>query len=151
MVDDRGNPASVTADRYLSMVKDQVWPEIRSRAGCGRWWWQQDGATSHTANDVIKFLSQKFNQRIISRRSPIDWPAYSPDLNPLDYHFWSYAMMHVRRVKPATIDELRTVVEDVVKTIPESMVRKTVANIRKRCRACLMAEGNNFKAFLKKI
>ena len=60
-------------------------------------------------------------------------------------------MMHVRRVKPVTIDELREVVEDMTKTIPETMVRKTIANIRKRCRACLMADGDHFEAFLKKI
>ena len=46
-------------------------------------------------------------------------------MNPLDCFFWSYAMMHERRVKPASIQELMEVVEDVA--------RKSVANIGKRC------------------
>ena len=79
----------------------------------------------------------QFRGRLISRRSDITWPPYSPDMNPLDYFFWGYAMMHVRRVKPASIQELMEVVEDVARTIPEEMVRKSVANIRKRCRATL--------------
>ena len=151
MVDEDGRPQSVTAASYLNMMKNHVWPEVRASAGQLKLWMQQDGATSHTAEDVIEFLMDKFRGRLISRRSPIDWPAYSPDMNPLDYHFWAYAMMHVRRVKPQTIDELKEVVEDVARTIPEEMVRKTVANIRKRCRACIMADGDHFEAFLKKI
>ena len=72
-------------------------------------------------------------------------------MNPLDCFFWSYAMMQEQRVKPASIQELMEVVEDVARTIPEEMVRKSVANIRKRCRAYIVAGGDHFESFLKKI
>ena len=91
----------------------------------------QDEATSHTTHDVLNFLREKFQGRVISRWSEIGWPLYSPDLNPLDYFFWSFAMIHVRRQKPATLDELKTIVEDVAATVQEDMIRAAVGNIRK--------------------
>ena len=151
MVDDNGRPASVNAERYLSMLREDVWPEVRSRAGRRQYWWQQDGATSHTTNAVLDFLDSKFHGRIISRRSDIPWPPYSPDLNPLDFFVWGYVMQQVRRIKPETIDELKAVVEDVVSSIPEEMIRKSVANLRKRCEACLAADGGHFEHFLKSM
>ena len=72
-------------------------------------------------------------------------------MNPLDCFFWSYAMMHEPRVKQASIEELMEVIEDVAQTIPEEMVRKSVANIRKQCRAYIVAGGDHFESFLKKI
>ena len=148
MVDADGRPASVTSERYLAMIREEVWPEVRFRSSRRLFWWQQDGATSHTANVVLDFVKEKFRGRVISRRSEIGWPPYSPDLNPLDYFLWGYVESQVRRVKPATIDELKTAVEDVVRTVPEEMVRAAAANMRKRCRACLAASGGHFEYFL---
>ena len=58
-------------------------------------------------------------------------------------------MMHMRRRKPTTIDELKAVVEDVVRTVPVEMIRQAATNIRKRCRACIQADGGHFESFLK--
>jgi len=151
MEDDEGRPMSVNGARYLAMVRDDVWPEIRIQAGRRRYWWMQDGATCHTTDDVLAFLGAKFGDRIISRRSAIEWPAYSPDLNVLDYWFWSFAMIHVRRAKPESLDELKAVVEDVAATATTEMIRNAVANLRRRCRACVMADGGHFESFLKSI
>ncbi len=99
----------------------------------GRWnsyWWMQDGATSHTMLDVLRFLLDKFRGRVISRLSEIIWPPYSPDINILDYLFWLYTMMQVRWRKPTT-EEQKETVEAVAHTIPEEMVRNVVVNICK--------------------
>ena len=50
-----------------------------------------------------------------------------------------------------TINKLKEVAEDMVRTIPEEMICKTVANIRNRERACILANGDHFESFLKKI
>ena len=88
--------------------------------------------------EVIVWLNAKFWGRVISRKAEVEWPPYSPDLNPLNYFIWSYAMNHVRRREPTTIDELKETVEDVAHTVPEQMIRDAVANIRKRCKACVL-------------
>ena len=56
-------------------------------------------------------------------------------------------MIHVRQRKPATIDELKETVGDVARTVPEQMIRDAVANIRKRCEACVLADSNHFESF----
>ena len=78
-------------------------------------------------------------------------PPYFPDLNVLDYFFWSFAMAQVRRVKPSDIDELKATVEEVARSIPVEMVSDAVWNLRKRCGACEDASGGHFESFLKSM
>ena len=151
MVDERGRPTSVTSDRYLAMVRDSVWPEVRYASSRRKYWWQQDSATSHTTNNVLDFVKEKFRGRVISRRSEVPWPPYSPDMNPLDFFLWGFVLDQVKRIKPTTIDELKIAVEGVVSTVPEEMVRAAAANLRKRCEACLAASGGHFEYFLKSM
>ncbi|GFV34488.1 hypothetical protein TNCV_467021 [Trichonephila clavipes] len=48
-------------------------------------WFQQDGATCHTARATIDLLRDTFGDRLISRFGPVNWPPRSCDLTPLDY------------------------------------------------------------------
>ncbi|GFW86555.1 hypothetical protein TNCV_4333391 [Trichonephila clavipes] len=48
-------------------------------------WFQQDGATCHTARATIDLLKDPFGDRLISRFGPVNWPPRSCDLTPLDY------------------------------------------------------------------
>ena len=49
-----------------------------------RWTLQQDGAPSHTANDMINYLKRE-NVSFIELQM---WLPNSPDLNPVDYAVW---------------------------------------------------------------
>jgi hypothetical protein len=53
-------------------------------------WFQQDGATAHTAVFNIAALRRLFQQRVISRFGDLPWPARSPDLTALDFCVWGY-------------------------------------------------------------
>ena len=121
-----GRNVSVNGERYLNMLQNQVWPEVMGIVRRNSYWWMQDGDMSHTTLEVLRFLLDKCRGRVISRGSEIIWPPYSLDLNVLDYFFWTYAMMQVRRRKLATIDELKETVEDVARMIPEEMVWEAV-------------------------
>ncbi|GFU59771.1 hypothetical protein TNCV_4467661 [Trichonephila clavipes] len=48
-------------------------------------WFQQDGATCHTARATIDLLKDTFGDRLISRFGPVNWPPRSCDLTLLDY------------------------------------------------------------------
>ncbi|GFS88581.1 hypothetical protein TNCV_1461861 [Trichonephila clavipes] len=39
-------------------------------------WFQQDGATCHTARATIDLLKDTFGDRLISRFGPVNWPIY---------------------------------------------------------------------------
>ncbi|GFY04745.1 uncharacterized protein TNCV_419991 [Trichonephila clavipes] len=53
-------------------------------------WFQQVGATCHTARATIDLLKDTFGDRLISRFGPVNWPPRSCDLTPLDYFLWGY-------------------------------------------------------------
>ncbi|GFV48406.1 uncharacterized protein TNCV_3026761 [Trichonephila clavipes] len=53
-------------------------------------WFQQDGATYHTARATIDLLKDTLGDRLISRFGPVNWPPRSCDLTPLDYFLWNY-------------------------------------------------------------
>ncbi|GFW58098.1 hypothetical protein TNCV_2742441 [Trichonephila clavipes] len=42
-------------------------------------WFQQDGATCHTARATIDLLKDTFGDRLISRFGPVNWPPTSCD------------------------------------------------------------------------
>ena len=130
------------------MLKNEVWPEVRGLAGRRGWWWQQDGAIVHCSDEVLAFLEEKFRGRVISRRGDNPWPPYSPDLNPLDFFFWGFCMAEVFRLKPATIEELKTVVEDLAAELSGDVIRGVMASFRRRCEACIEADGGAFEYLL---
>ena len=48
-------------------------------------WFQQDGATCHTAEAMLDVLRSVFEDRNISHRADVVWPLRRSDLTPLDY------------------------------------------------------------------
>lgn len=47
----------------------------------GTTWFQQDGATAHTAKALMNILKEMFGDRLISHRADIEWSPRSSDLN----------------------------------------------------------------------
>ena len=54
----------------------------------GNIWFQQDGATCHTADAALYVLRPVFEDRIISRRADVVWAPQCYDFTPLDYYLW---------------------------------------------------------------
>ena len=74
--------------------------------------------------------------------------CHSPDLNPLDFTFWGQSMQKVWEVKPSTIPELKTVVEEYFAGLTPDFINKCVGNIRKRAELCIQANGSHFEHLL---
>ena len=53
-------------------------------------WFQQDGATAHTAGKTMDMLRMNCPLRVISIFGDIPWPSRSPDLSPLDFFLYRY-------------------------------------------------------------
>ena len=149
-MDEPHRPRNMNGESYHAMVRDEIWPEVRQRASHRRWWYMQDGAPAHCTAETIAFLEQKFRNRVISRRSEngVNWPPYSPDLNPLDYFYWGYCMSEVFRQQPESIDALKNIIEEFTAEMSMEILRKSVTNLCKRCRLCIEAGGNHFESYL---
>ncbi|GFW43249.1 DUF4817 domain-containing protein [Trichonephila clavipes] len=76
-----------------------LWAELNNH-DVQELWFQQDGATCHTARATIDLLKDMFGDRLISRFGPVNWPPRSCDLTPLDYFLWSYVKSLVYADKP---------------------------------------------------
>ena len=50
-------------------------------------YFQQDGAPPHYHRDVRAYLDAVFPDTWIGRRGPIEYPARSPDLTPMDFFY----------------------------------------------------------------
>ncbi|GFS96913.1 putative DD41D transposase [Trichonephila clavipes] len=81
---DEGHDVTVNGDRYRAMITNFFIPELNNH-DVQMLWFQQDGATCHTANVTIDLLKDTFGDRLISRFGPVNWPPRSCDLTPLDY------------------------------------------------------------------
>ncbi|GFU56049.1 nuclease HARBI1 [Trichonephila clavipes] len=77
-------------------------------------WFQQDGATCHTARATIDLLKDAFGDRLISRFGPVNWPPRSSELKPLDYFLWGYVKSLVYADKPQTLDHLEGNIRRVI-------------------------------------
>ncbi|GFW56403.1 transposase [Trichonephila clavipes] len=84
---DEGHNVTVNGDRYRAMITNFFHSEL-SNHDVQELWFQQDGATCHTARATIDLLKDTFGDRLISRFGPVNWPPRSCDLTPLDYFLW---------------------------------------------------------------
>ncbi|GFV66093.1 transposable element Tc3 transposase [Trichonephila clavipes] len=102
---DEGHNVTVNGDRYRAMITNFFIPELNNH-DVQELWFQQDGATCHTARVTIDLLKDTFDDRLISRFGPVNWPPRSCDLTPLDYFLWGYVKSLVYADKPQTLDHL---------------------------------------------
>ena len=65
-------------------------------------WFQQDGATAHTAEISTQVFRTMLPGRVIFRLGDITWPACSPDHAVPDYFLWGHDT-----IRPANIVELK--------------------------------------------
>lgn len=59
--------------------------EMAEEHDLGDVWFQQDGATAHTARISLAVMRQMFPGRLVSLRGDIGWPARSPDSSMCDF------------------------------------------------------------------
>ncbi len=95
--DESGDAATINSDRYLKMLKTKFMPALRRKCNndIDVVWYQQDGATPHTARHVLAWLEKVFGEQFVSFRTEREWPPHSPDLSPLDFFLWGYLKYRV--------------------------------------------------------
>ncbi|GFW91985.1 uncharacterized protein TNCV_2152651 [Trichonephila clavipes] len=124
---DEGHNVTVNGDRYRAMITNFFIPELNNH-DVQELWFQQDGATCHTARATIDLLKDTFGDRLISRFRPVNWPPRSCDLTPLDYFLWGYAKSLVYADKPQTLDHLEDNIRRIIADIRPQMLEKVIEN-----------------------
>ena len=106
---------------------------------------QQDGATAHTANNTMHFLKQCFEDRIISKDL---WPPRSPDLSPPDFYLWGSAKNSVFKENPKTLEDLQTAIRNHITSIQPQTLQNVFRNMCRRVDVCLQNQGGHFQHML---
>ncbi|GFT10062.1 transposable element Tc3 transposase [Trichonephila clavipes] len=124
---DEGHNVTVNGDRYRAMITHFFIPELNNH-DVQELWFQQDGATCHTARAPIDLLKDTFGDRLIPRFGPVNWPPRSCDFTPLDYFLWGYVKSLVYADKPQTLDHLEDNIRRVIADIRPQMLEKVIEN-----------------------
>jgi hypothetical protein len=106
-------------------------------------WFQQDGATAHTARNAMRVLKDMFPARVISRRGTIEWSERSPDLNACDFFLCGYLKSKVYEKKPRTAMDLKQNIRDEVAAISPTILQQVMQNFQKRLRECVDNNGRH--------
>ncbi|GFW14805.1 DUF4817 domain-containing protein [Trichonephila clavipes] len=109
------------------MITNFLIPELNNH-NVQELWFQQDGATCHTARATIDLLKDTFNDRLFSRLGPVNWPPRYRDLTPLEYFLWGYVKSLVYADKPQTLDHLVDNIRRVIANIRPQIVEKVIEN-----------------------
>ncbi|GFV67311.1 uncharacterized protein TNCV_3670661 [Trichonephila clavipes] len=121
---DEGHNVTVNSDRYRAMITNFFIPELNNQ-DVQELWFQQDGATCHTARATIDLLKDTFGDRLISRFGPVNWPPRSCSLTPLDYFLWGYVKSLVYAYKPQTLDHVEDNIRHVIAGIRPQMLENS--------------------------
>lgn len=133
---------TVTAARYREMLSSFLFPKL-DEITLGDVWFQQDGATAHTARDTMQLLREHFPERLISLRGDHPWPARSPDLTPCDFFLWGYLKSIVYNDRPQTLLHLKNNIRNAIADIPVSMLERVEENFKKRVSQCIDNGGHH--------
>ena len=129
---------NLTGQRYLDQViQPQVLPHLRTMGNGAIY--QDDNAPPHRARIVNAVLHQE-------NINHMDWPAKSPDLNPIE-NLWDDLKRRVsnRPHSPHTVAELCVALVEEWQHIPQLQIQNLINSMRHRCVAVCRANGSYSK------
>ena len=94
---------AVNANVYRNLLEQKVIPSLKE-SPIQPAIFMHDNAPCHTARRVKQDLAEE-------NIDVVDWPALSPDLNPIE-NWWHIIGEQVRRRTPTTVDHLWSIIED---------------------------------------
>ncbi|GFS51980.1 transposable element Tcb2 transposase [Trichonephila clavipes] len=127
---------SVNGTRYCNEI---LLPYVRLfRGAMGlQFLFMDDNAPCHRTVAAEQLLESEDIERM-------DWPARSPDLNPIE-HVWDFLgrRLAARTLPPVTIRELRLALQDEWAAMPQQLIDTLILSMGRRCETCLAVRGDH--------
>lgn len=93
----------------------------------------QDNARPHSSESTKRFMRR-------NRVKVLDWPPYSPDLNPIE-NLWAYLSKRVSVLAPFGTDALEVAIVMEWNRIPQSYINTLVTSFERRVKECIRVGG----------
>ncbi|GFV42678.1 transposable element Tcb2 transposase [Trichonephila clavipes] len=110
----------------------------RDRGAMGlQFFFMDDNAPCHSTVAAEQLLGSEDIERM-------DWPARSPDLNPIE-HVWDFQgrRLAARTLPPVTIRELRLALQDEWAAMPQQLIDTLILSMGRRCETYLTVRGDH--------
>jgi len=117
---------------YVQILQNHLIGGARRQFG-RRWRFQHDNDPKHTCRVAKQFLEHHVPETI-------DWPANSPDLNPIE-NLWSVIKRRVEKRRPKNLNELEQFLHEEWTRIDKSIIIHLVGSMKARCLAIIESEG----------
>lgn len=119
--------------QYHQIIRHQLIPSARKLFNLRNWTFQEDNDPKHTANSTRAL----YNQLHIPRE---EWPANSPDLNPIE-NLWQYLDVMCKDRKCNTKEQLFETLQAAWNRIPETYLMSLVESMPRRLNAVIDSKG----------
>ncbi len=125
--------STVNAAIYQEILEHFMLPSADKLYGDADFIFQQDLAPAHTAKGTKSW----FNDHGVT---VLDWPANSPDLNPIEY-IWGIVKRKMRDTRPNNADDLKAAIKATWASIPPQQCHKLITSMPCRIEAVIKAKG----------
>lgn len=126
---------SLTSRRYIGeILSEHVVPFAHNR---NNFILMHDNARPHTARIVNDYLDN-------SNIEILNWPARSPDLNPIE-HLWDNIgrQLRNRQPPPASLYDVQQIITEIWNELNQDVIRNLISSMHRRCEAVIASRGGN--------
>lgn len=128
---------TLDGEGYTELL-DIVIPEIKRKLNIKSFCLQDDNSSVHRAEIVSKY---KKREKI---KSLENWPARSPDLNPIET-LWAIWKQRIRGRAPQDLEQLKNYAFQEWANISQDLIQKLYRSTPKRLKEVIKAQGRNTK------
>lgn len=125
----------MTKEVYLDLLQTNLIASKKKLRLKNDFIFQQDGDPKHTA----KIVDQWFVKQRIKK---LDWPAQSPDMNPIE-HLWTVIKRKVQERSPKNKKELEQVLREEWELLDKKTLENLVESMPRRVAEVIKAKGGH--------
>ena len=110
---------------YHGILQRKMFPSAKMLFGNNHWIFMQDNDPKHKAEMNMRYLENK-NVNVL------EWPAQSPDLNPIE-NLWMTLALKTKERKCRNEDELFRTLQNAWNELEKNTLEKLVSSMPNRC------------------